>query len=151
MKMEIHPTFLSMCSCSRAGICRSGGQRIAKTMTIMSIIVTIYFIAYCKSHFGKELKVVVYLVIHFDGLMPQNIVSKRINICNVVVVTTPTSLVLVRVFSNVFILSDNTVNGGGGACSGDTCTAAKPSAMHSIRHQLTLLDGLPINTFLVYY
>ena len=151
MKMEIHLTFLSMCSCSRAGMCRSGGQRIAKTMIIMSITVTIYFSTYYRSHSGKELKEVVCLVIHFDGLMLQNIVSNRIYIYNAFAVTTPTSLVLVRVFSNVFILSDNTVNGGGGVCSGDTCTAVKPSAMHSIRHQLTLLDDLPINTFLVYY
>lgn len=150
MRMKTPPTFLSKCSCSRAGICRSGGQRIAKNNED-NVHYNDMFSTYYRSHSEKVLKVVVYLVIHFDGLMHQNTISSKLNIYNVVAVTTPTSLVLVRVFNNVFILSDNTVNGGGGACSGDTCTAAKPSAMHSIRHQLTLLDGLPINTFSVYY
>ena len=53
--------------------------------------------------------------------------------------TPPTSLVLVCMLIKVFILSESIVNGGGGACSETTPTDARPSAMHSILHQLTLL------------
>ena len=53
--------------------------------------------------------------------------------------TLPTSLVLVCKLRSVLILSERTVSGGGGACSGATPTDDSPSAMHSILAQLTLL------------
>lgn len=53
--------------------------------------------------------------------------------------TPPTSLVFVCKLRSVLILSERTVSGGGGACSGATPTDNSPSAMHSILAQLTLL------------